>query len=243
MPAYDSIREVDKLLDLLRKGHRPARVIFIDGLNDVSTFAWSRYPALEKLRTQGLLIDRGEVPLIFGYPRANNMIAALTFSFPVVQLAVRLRAGSIGRGADQPKRMDRDPLDWQELMVFYLRWDELQFERQQELAQEVVQHYAENLRFLRRLEDAFGFEAHVVYQPIGLLEEHQPFHREAFLGSKVQEIYRSVRQRVGQAIRQGRLDMLDCSNCVSGEPLSYVDAAHYSPRGNQRLARCILSGL
>ena len=72
VPAHDSIREVDKQLDLLRKGYRPARVLFIDGLNDVSTFAWSAYPALEKPRTQGLLIDRREVPLIFGYPRGQQ---------------------------------------------------------------------------------------------------------------------------------------------------------------------------
>ena len=112
VPAHDSIREVEKLLDLLRKGYRPARVLFIDGLNDVSTFAWSAYPALEKPRTQGLLIDREEVPLIFGYPRDNNMLSALAFSFPAVQLTFRLRACSSRALEDGPRRMDRNPLNW-----------------------------------------------------------------------------------------------------------------------------------
>ena len=139
--------------------------------------------------------------------------------------------------------MDRNPLNWQELMIFYLHWDDLQSDRRQQLADEVVQYYAQNIRFLQRLGESFGFQAHLVYQPIGLLGENQTFHRAAFLGSKVQRIYRVVRQSVRRAIRQGKLDMTDCSSCLTAEELSYVDSAHYSPRGNERLARCILSGL
>ena len=243
VPAYDSIREVDKLLDLLRKGYRPARVLFVDGLNDVSTFAWSSYSALEKPRTQGLLIDRGEVGLIFGYPRANNMVSAFAFSFPAVQLAFRLQSRFGGEVEVRPRRADRDLLNWQELMILYHNWDLLQFDHRRRLAEEVVQYYRENLRFLRLLAEAFEFRVQVVYQPIGLLQEDHPFHRAAFRDSRVQQIYRTVGQRVREAIQEGSLDMIDCSSSLSGESLSYVDSTHYSPRGNELLARCIRDGL
>ena len=242
--AYDSIREVDKLLHLLRKGYRPARVLFIDGLNDVSTFAWSTYPALEKPRTQGLLVDRGEVGLIFGYPRANNMVSAFAFSFPVVQLARRLADLYRPGGMEvRPRAADRDPLDWRELMVLYYQWDRLQFDRRQQLAEEIVGHYRENLRFLHQVAEAFDFDVEVVYQPIGLLAQNQPFLRPAFLRSKFQRIYRTVHEQVKAAIRDGPLDMIDCSESLDGESLTYVDATHYSPHGNALLARCILGQL
>ncbi len=240
--AYDSLREVDKLLHLLRKGRRPKRVIFLDGLNDVTTFAWTPYEAFDKPRTQGMILDRGEVPLVFGFPRRNNMLAAFTFSFPVVQLLHRLKADQGAQaGAYRPKSPDREPIDWAELMRYYEGWDRIQVGRADALAQELADYYLKNIAFVRQLAEAFGFEPLFVYQPIGLLETDQPFLRPEFRESDSRRIFAVVAGRLRRDIESGRLDMIDCSQALSGMSDGYVDASHYSAQGNRRLAECILA--
>lgn len=237
--AYDSIRETDKLVYLLRKGYRPGRVIFLDGLNDVTTFAWSPYEAFDKPRTQGLILDRGQVPLIFGHPRRNNMPAALAFSFPIVQLFHRLQGPRIDGREYQLKSAGREPFDWGELMLFYERWDRIQEKRADDLADELASYYRRNIEFVRKLGRAFGFSCQFVYQPIGLLEEDQPFLKPALLDSRVRLIYETARQKIRAEIQAGRLSMADCSASLSGSTGMYVDATHYSPPGNAKLAKCI----
>ncbi len=239
--AYDSRREVDKLLHLLRKGYRPGRVVFLDGLNDVTTFAWSPYEAFDKPRTQGMILDRGEVPLVFGFPRRNNMWAALSFSFPAVQLARRLATPA--PPADyRLKSADEAPIDWGELMLFYERWDRIQVGRAEALAEELVEYYGRNIAFVQQLGLAFGFESRFVYQPIGLLESVQPFLKPEFDESDSKKIYQTVDERIRREIQAGGLAMVDCSQALSGLENAYIDASHYSPQGNQRLAECVADG-
>ena len=165
--AYDSIREVDRLVHLLRLGYRPSRVIFIDGLNDLTTFAWSPYRAQEKPRTQTLLLDRGETALILGHPRSNNMVRAFLFSLPVVQLIRHWQWQN--RSFESPqaeKRADLAPLDWQELMFFYTRWSEFQPGRSGELAEQWIEYYRSNIEFVAGLGREFGFQPHFIFQPL-----------------------------------------------------------------------------
>ncbi len=242
--AYDALREVDKLLHLLRKGRRPERVVFLDGLNDVTTFAWTPYEALDKPRTQGMILDRGEVPLIFGFPRRNNMLSAFTFSFPIVQLLHRLKSGR-ETAADGYRFWDpdREPVDWSELMRHYENWDRLQAGRADQLAGELVDFYEENIAFVHQLGEAFGFRPVFVYQPIGLLEPDQPFLKSEFLESESRRVFQAAAKRVRSDIASGRLAMVDCSQALSGMSDAYVDASHYSAQGNQRLADCILAAV
>lgn len=239
--AYDSQREVDLLLHLLRKGYRPARVLFIDGLNDLTTMSWSGYPPLEKPRTQSLLEDRGEVALIFGYPRHNNMLRALAFSLPVVQLIRywqwQLRFQNF---QFQRRRADRDPLDWQELVFYYTRWTSFQPHRAGELAEEWIDYYAKSIQFVKQLGHEFGFEAEFVLQPIGPAEPENPFVLPAYRGSAMLSLYSTFLESARQAIREGRLPALDCSAVLDSTiAQSYVDLSHYSPQGNRLLAECI----
>ncbi len=239
--AYDAIREVDLLLYLLRKGYRPGEVIFIDGLNDVTTFAWSAYGPHDKPRTQGLLMDRGEVPLIFGYPRRGNMGSAFLFSLPVVQLARRLSRPTSDSFATLSIDASRQPLDWPQLMLFYHHWDRIQASRTSQLADELIGQYRSRSRFLTQLGKAFSFQTVTVLQPIGLLEKEQPFLKPAFRESKARAVFEAVIERVREAIRLGELDMIDCSDAIAaiGSQTGYIDASHYSPQGNRALAECI----
>ncbi len=239
--ASDSIREVDRLVHLLRLGYRPARVIFIDGLNDISTFSWSPYRALDKPRTQTLLLDRGETSLILGHPRSNNMVRAFRFSLPVVQLLHHWQWQTRFKDITvTEKRADLEPLDWQELMFFYTRWSEFQPERSNELAEEWIDYYRANLEFVEALGWEFGFQPLLIFQPVGLADPANPFIKPAYLESPVFHLYSSFVTRVQEAIQSGGLPVGDCSSAFTGASArSFVDIAHYSPAGNRRLAECI----
>ena len=105
----------------------------------------------------------------------------------------------------------------------------------------MIRYYEESEAFVRALGATFGFSAHFVYQPIGLLEDGQLFLRDAFRESDAYAVYRGVDARVRAAIAEGRLRMTDCSQSIAtrGVGLSYVDATHYSPQGARLIAGCI----
>lgn len=245
--AYDSIREVDKLIYLLRKGYRPQTVIFIDGLNDVTTFAQSPYEIHDTPRTQGLVLDRGQVPLIFGIPTNENMLLAVAYSFPITHLIYRLRNAK--KHVDKVfirKSANSHGMDnWLELMDFYYNWAKIHRDKVDGLASDIIRYYVENISFVRQLGESFGFDAYFIYQPIGLLESNQPFLTHEFSQSDYFSIYKVVDSKIRIAIKEGRLTMQDCSSAISesGVEGSYVDATHYSPRGNRLVAACIHRGL
>ena len=244
--SYDSIREIDKLLYLLRKGYRPKSLVFIDGLNDISTFAQSPYEIYDSPRTVGFTTYRGQVPLVFGYPTTRNMWLALAYSLPVTHLLHRFQdASSCDAREFVRKNVLSNTLDWNELMYFYKNWARCAKGRVGELSEEIVDYYKSTIDFVDRLGSAFGFSSHFVYQPIGLLETKNPFLKPGFYESDEYEVYRAVNHKIRQAIRERRLPMQDCSRSIADSDVSnaYVDATHYSPQGNRVLAECILTGL
>lgn len=242
--AYDSIREVDKLVYLLRKGYRPRSVIFIDGLNEVTTFARSPYELHDSPRAQGLILDRGQVPLVFGVPVKENRLLALAYSFPVAHLIYRFlhREDDIDDAFIRKSANVHGLEDWFELMDFHYNWATRHKNRIDELASEIIRYYIENISFVRQLGASFGFDVHFIYQPIGLLESNQQFLLQDFYTSDYFAVYNGVDSRIREAISKGLLKMDDCSAAISaaGVQGSYVDATHYSPRGNDILASCIL---
>ena len=241
--AYDSIREVDKLLHLLRKGYRPKTVIFIDGLNDVTTMASSPYDTGDSPRTQGLVLDRGEIPAIFGMPVKENMLLAMAYSFPVAHLIHNIVNDKHDSDISFSRRSGQAPglKDWQELMYLFYDGLNVQVNRVEEFAEEVTTHYRDNMAFVRQLGEAFGFEARFIYQPIGLLDSNNPFLTNKFHSSNYFKVYEAVDAVTRRKIINGDLDMLDCSQSVAdGQPgTGYVDPTHFSPAGNKALALCI----
>jgi hypothetical protein len=242
--AHDSIREVDKLLHLLRKGIRPRRVVFIDGLNDITTFARSPYAIHDSPRAQGLVLDRGEVPLVFGYPRRENMLLALAYSMPLTHWWTARTSSEVPEDAKRRSGGHLESrVDWQRLMRFHYDWASIHAGRTDALAADVVRYYGDAIAFVRDLGRAFGFSATFVYQPIGLLEVDQPFISDDFRESDQYAVFRDVDAAIRDAIASGRLAMRDCSRSIaaSGVADGYVDATHYSPSGGAALAGCIFA--
>lgn len=240
--AYDSIREVDKLIYLLRKGYRPKTIIFIDGLNDIATFARSPYEIHDTPRAQGLVLDRGQIPLIFGVPKSENMLLAIAYGFPVTHLIYRLMNKKHAGDAFIRKSANEHGLDdWLELMYFHYNWSEIHANRIEDLANDIIRYYRKNIDFVTQLGESFGFDAHFIYQPIGLLEEGQQFLKKSFFESDRFSLYKGVDSKIRMEIEFGGLKLKDCSRSIaeSGVQGMYVDATHYSPEGNSVLANCI----
>ena len=229
---------------LLRKGYRPGSVIFIDGLNEVTTFARSPYELHDSPRAQGLILDRGQVPLVCGVPVKENTRLALAYSFPESHLIYRfLNRKKDGDAVFIRKSANVHGLDdWLELMDFHYNWASLHKNRIDELAGEIIRYYSETIAFVRQLGESFGFDIHFIYQPIGLLESSQEFLLQDFRTSDYFAVYNGVDSAIREATSAGLLKMEDCSRAISeaGVQGSYVDATHYSLRGNDVLAACIL---
>ena len=132
--------------------------------------------------------------------------------------------------------------NWFELMDFHYNWATIHKNRIDELADEIIDYYIENISFVRQLGASFGFDVHFIYQPIGLLESNQEFLLQDFYTSDYFAVFKGVDSRIREAIREGLLMMDDCSRAISesGVQGSYVDATHYSPQGNDILASCIV---
>ncbi|MEJ2138054.1 MAG: hypothetical protein P8Y61_01150 [Gammaproteobacteria bacterium] len=240
--AYDSLREVDKLVYLLRQGYRPRQVIFIDALNDLTTFISTPYRSHDKPRVQGFLIDRGKPALIFG--TGANMLLAFAYSLPITQLWYQLSAPEL----DVPYGSldaNRDPIDYQLMSFFYKNQFAYGDKNLAAVQDDWLQYYQDNIRFVQQLGAAFDFEAYFIFQPFGVVEPDNPFLLPSYNGSIGQRIPLSFTQAMGAAIAAGELDMIDCQDAFSGidKSKAFVDATHYSPTGNEALARCILSGI
>jgi hypothetical protein len=242
--AYDSIREVDKLLYLLRKGYRPKTVIFIDGLNDITTFAGSPYEIHDTPRTQGLVLDRGQVPLIFGWPTSENMRLAFAYSLPVSHLAYRLLNDDKNAiNVFTRKSADLHGLNnWVELMNFQDNWTQIQKNKTKQLSNDIVRYYKENISFIQQLGKSFDFKAYFIYQPIGLLDKSNPFLKKDYFNSDIHMVFKGVDSGIRSAIMDGSLNIKDCSDSFSKSKTgfeAYIDPTHYSPYGNKNLASCI----
>ncbi len=242
--SYDSIREVDKLLYLLRQGFRPKKVIFIDGLNDLTTFASAPYRAHDKPRTQGFLIGRGKPALIFGVINSTNMLLAFAYSLPITHLYYQLAKPepNVPYGTLDA---NRDPLDYRMLAYYYRNQFIYADENLHTIQTDWVQFYRENIKFVKQLEDAFGFEAYFYFQPFGILEPENPFLTPVYFDSIAIRIAQTFTKGASLAINEGSLDMIDCQDAFSAidKSAAFVDATHYSPSGNEALASCILAGM
>ena len=242
--AHDSIRETDKLLHLLRQGYRPTKVVFIDGLNDLTTFMASPYRTADKPRTQGYLIGRGNPALIFGTPSPRNMRLAIAYAFPITHLYFYL--------TESDSEIKYGELDANKVNVDYRRmswhfknkfsYAQANFDR---LKSDWTAHYQKNIAFIRQLGDTFGFEPYFVFQPIGNVVSENPFLLPRYKDSPVAIMAYNFSDFVQQKIADGTLDMVNCHkvfDTIDGS-LAFVDPTHYSPLGNKTLAQCVLAAI
>jgi len=242
--SHDSIRETDKLLHLLRQGYRPDKVVFIDGLNDLTTFMASPYRTADKPRTQGYLIDRGKPALLFGTPSIQNMQLAQAYALPITHVYFHLteKESTIEYGTLDA---NKEPVNYRNMAWHYKNSFQYGQPNTDKINAQWTAHYQQNIKFIEQLGETFGFTAHFVLQPVGYVDPDNPFLTARYADSLVWEMAEAFNSNAQMHINNGTLAMIDCMDTFQAidSNYAYVDATHYSPQGNLKLAECILSGM
>jgi lysophospholipase L1-like esterase len=244
--GYDSIREINRLIYLLKKGYRPKSVIFIDGLNDISNFGRSPYNIHDTPNIWGVFRKRpSDIQIISGYFQESNTARAYLYALPLVQLVKRTQFYQNNLGETYQRysgEFEGKDMQIKELLEYYRHWPSIRINWRENLSKDIIDYYKKGIQFIHKLSKGFGFSVYFVYQPIGLLDVNNPFIKPGFENSNLFKIYKYIDLQLKREIENTSLAMNDCSRSLfhAGDQDYWVDPTHYSPKGNKVLAKCIL---
>ncbi|MGE5456751.1 MAG: hypothetical protein ACM3RX_00185, partial [Methanococcaceae archaeon] len=247
--AYHQSNEIEKLLLLLKKGYKPKRVIFIDGLNDVIRMVETNFHPLE---TPALAKS--------AYNSDYNIATNETGNTIVKQLPVtRLIRSFLGKqkGPDENLQLPWNKYDdvYDENNLYHknakqhfqstiLRspYKEIDTSGLNYVNWKLKEMYARNYDFIDHISKAYGFNFTIYYQPIGVLSPNNPFWKD-LKTSKETPLYRNsiyiipkIKKSFIQSDYPNFIDLTSLQDSCIG---CYVDLTHYSPRLNEMIARMI----
>jgi hypothetical protein len=242
--AYDQEREIDRLVYELRRGVRPRRVLFLDGLNDLHLVVSSNLRTGDRVLYETFMPNRGEVAVSGGLRLGErNWWRLMAEALPAVQWLERF--------SEEPPSAERivyardaftQGVDFREAEWARYFWYKWAPPRAAQLRTELIAQYKTNLEFLDGLSKAFGFEPLVFYQPIGLFDPANEFVTDAARQTPGYALLASLDDAVRTEIAAGRLKMVDLRGIL--DPLEngrYVDVGHYSPAAHRAIAQAIFS--
>jgi hypothetical protein len=235
--------EIEKLLLLLKKGWRPKRVIFIDGLNDMVALTKSRFHPTE---------TPGRNP--FGF---NYMLGNFDRLLDVIKVSTQRQFPPDSKmlyPVNSYENVYEIASPYNKYPVAFFDFFYNQPYRNLKTVAENPKHYIDkidsfyrlNLEFLKHLASSFGFEFYVFYQPLGPLNLDNPFidNDEAYQNAPFLKSYQSIvppfRENLKRKPIFGFYDIFDadseCTKC-------YVDLTHYNPKLSAIIAQRILDQL
>lgn len=247
--AYHQSNEIDKLLLLLKKGYIPSKVIFIDGLNDITRMIETNFHPLE---TPALAKS--------AYSSDYNIATKETGNTVLKQLpATRLLRSYLGKEKGPDENLE---LPWTQYDNVYDQENLYNTNARQHFQSSILrspynqidtaglnyitwkleEFYKKNYAFILKLSEAFGFDFSIYYQPLGVLSENNPFWKDT-LTSKTTPLFTNfnyvipkVKEKIKEWDFQNFVDITEvddsCKTC-------YVDLTHYNPRLNNIIARKI----
>lgn len=239
--------EIDSLLLLLKKGYRPKKVVFLDGLNDtiaclatnfrpeeLTRFSWTPYAYTYNIRAY----------------HQQKSILGMIGELPVGHLLEQWRANlhpAVVHISEGYNRTD-DPEDVyvQNPRSHFLKTDYMYVNKVEHLAKyqaKIRAYYRANLDVIRRIAKAWDFEVVVIFQPNGMILDTNPFIKdlESYKKEEIYQLLSGMYAVVKEDIGKGELEpMIDLSDLHAGCGDCYVDLAHYHPKFNERLAKAIL---
>ncbi|MCC6683455.1 MAG: hypothetical protein IT247_00130 [Bacteroidia bacterium] len=236
-PGYHQRMEIEKLIILLKKGYRPARVIFLEGLNDITQLISSNFESSEtpnkpySAYAQDFCVENLAIN--------KNIFYAL----PVVRWWYSYVASNTVSTTeniyDEKALYNTKPYMHYKLTQLYEpAVDSLLF-------QKADQYYKENLTLLDALSKAYHFEYAVFFQPLGPMLDRNHFiadinnFKKEFLRYKA---FRAIYYHVKQGIQQNKFQRFyDLSDAHETCKYPYVDLTHYSKSMHLELARQILA--
>jgi hypothetical protein len=244
--------EIEKLLLLLKKGYRPEKVIFIDGLNDITAMKASNFhPAETPTRLRNAYGVQSNIRSVRAPPLRFilNRLPLFNFILSIRDDSKRKRRiPSITDGYDDIYSTDnlyhQDPmLHFDMTSAAAENYDKI-LENIELYERKLLVYYQMNSRFLGNIAKAFGFEYFVFFQPMGNLSFENPFliDPEQYGSNPHYQYYNAMASRVRIAIQEGRLPhFYDISDADQECQVCYVDLTHYSPRLCRKIAQRILS--
>lgn len=242
--AYDQQRELDKLVYLLRAGYRPGRVILLDGWNDVVMAPRSNMRRQDKIVFHGFSTNRGEIAFTPGTRMgAINHARLFLESMPIFRF---LEREGRSRYSISDVTSSRDPFlqgfDFFEADWVYNNWEQYTGRNVDDVERQLIHTLRNNIEFLKRQAEAFGFVPTVLLQPMGFFDPKNPFVTPAVRDQFGYRVLLRLRDTIRKEIALGNLKMIDLTdalNSIVGD--RYVDIAHYTPEANAELAKRILA--
>ena len=247
--------EIDKLVLLLKKGYRPAQVVFFDGLNDIHAHFSSDFSPMELPRD--LRYAYGFYTALDNFIKARDMqrghlIHNLVHALPVTQLLTgHILPATINRTEFKAVWADgyediysSDALYHTDPETHFQRARRARFSREKlasidSFREKIITYYQSNIAFLTKLSQAYDFDLYVFFQPLGTTNPENPFIKNggAYFQTAQHLIYAEMQKTVRQAIRQGQIErMIDLSDLNANCPDCYVDLTHYNAKFNRLIA-------
>lgn len=249
--AYHQTNEIEKMLLLLKKGYKPSRVIFIDGLNDITRMIETNFHPLE---TPALAKS--------AYSSDYNIATKETGNSVLKQLpATRLIRSMMGRekGPDQKKL-----LPWNQYDNVYDPENMYNLNPKQHFQSTVLRSpykpidtaglnyviwklevfYKFNYQYLQKITEAYEIPFSIYYQPIGILEKGNPFWKDTLTTNTAPLFvnFNYIVPKIKEIIHQWQLSSFyDISSVDDSCSKCYVDLTHYNPRLNRMMAVAILN--
>lgn len=245
--GYDTSLELEKLIILLKKGYRPKRVIFLDGLNDMLACLSSNFSAAE---TPMLPYRAYSHHYNLGTFTRQQGMEAFARTLPLTRLLVEWRIDAspvVVSPLEEPTDLDdasevyrTDPWLHYEKTPHAYQVEPAALPR---YAEKVTTRMAQNLTVVRGLAEAFGFEVFAFLQPMGMISLDNPFLRdpEAYRSSEVYRALNALTEALKKAVASGALPMIDLTRADADCPGCYVDLGHYDPKLSRILAERILA--
>lgn len=243
VPGYNQDDEIRKLIYLLKKGYRPARVIFFDGLNDIHYNCANNYNYADQFSRYGKMPYTNS----FSHDWLYNSDSSRTL---LANLPLTILAGHIGGRFNYSmetlatnKDANIDAFDHGEAMYINERYLAFYEHHTEAVNRKIIQFYRANVAFVQQLGQAFGFKTFFFYQPNGMTYDNNVFFKEqwqAYTESSLYYAFATVGKVVRTAIRDGEFGMVDLSDCLEGmDKPRYIDPAHYSRFANQVIAEAV----
>lgn len=234
--AYDFQRCSEKLAYLLRIGYRPKKILFLIGWNEIILSARSNLRWQDKLIFHGFAANRGEVAYTPGTSKVNNL-KLLADSLPIVQYLKRVQSETNPSNIAAARDPFTDGFDFQEAYRQFHDWEGFAQDNDKLLWKQINASLKAHTDYVKNLSRAFGFEATVVFQPMGLFDPNNPFVLRYARDSVGYKYFETMRANIRREIAAGNLPFVDGSdwlNEMDGD--RYVDVAHYSPNANKLIA-------
>lgn len=234
--GYNQNNEINKLIILLKKGYRPKKVIFLDGLNDLIQLSLSNFSPQET----PINLDIAYASIFNAEKLHTTQHMLLTL--PIVQYLLKNKAKDIESSTN-----DINQLQSLYHQNSYLHFASTRKNRRKDLKvldQKIESYYTSNIDLIDKLAKAYNFEYKIYFQPNGLLLENNKFVKSNAKLKSDFRIYPSIVYSFNYF--KNRLKRKNIENCIDITDLHldcknpYVDIVHYSAELNEIIAKEIL---